>query len=153
MLTAVNILLVATNSQSYEFSVKYGNPAAPSGYRERNLMSPPFGFYPYSVIRPRDTSRGRIMYLDLSLRLWRPFAVNRNLPCIMPFGEGFLPTLTLNHSLRRLDLGNFFFCTSTATGFTAEVFHFLRRVITSRCRCVFVLAVGVRRQICPAGYE
>ena len=33
------------------------------------------------------------------------YADIRNLPCIMPFGEGFLPTLTLNHSLRRRYLG------------------------------------------------
>lgn len=38
-------------------------------------------------------------------------------------------------------------------GFSIEVFHFHRRVITSRCRYVFVLTVGVRHQICPAGYE
>ncbi len=33
------------------------------------------------------------------------YADIRNLPCIMPFGEGFLPTITLNHSLRRLVIG------------------------------------------------
>ena len=27
------------------------NPAPPSGYRERSLKSPPFGFYPYFVIQ------------------------------------------------------------------------------------------------------
>ena len=45
-------------------------------------------------------SEARFLF-GISFRRWRLLADIMNLPCIMPFGEGFLPTLTLNHSLRR----------------------------------------------------
>ena len=39
------------------------------------------------------------------------------------------------------------------TGFTAKMFRLCRQMITSQCRCIFALTVGVHCQICPAGYE
>ena len=64
----------------------------------------------------------------------------------MPFGEGLLPTLTLNHSLRRLDLGRFLFLYFHGYGLhgrgvplspSSDYFH---------CE-VFVFAVGVERAV------
>ncbi len=81
------------------------------------------------------------------------YADIRNLPCIMPFGEGFLPTLTLNHSLRRLYLGRLSYSELPRHGLHSKMFRLCRQMITSRCRCIFALTVGVHCQICPAGYE
>lgn len=50
----------------------------------------------------------------------------------MPFGEGFLPTHTLNHSLRWLYLGRFIFLNFPGTGFTAKMLSYCRRVITDK---------------------
>lgn len=63
-------------------------------------MSPPFGFYPYSVIRPRDTSRGLSLYMDLSLRRWRTLA-SPKFGCTR-HSQASLPLLSLARKFARM---------------------------------------------------
>ena len=71
--------------------------------------------------------------------------ISRYWPYFMPF-EGIFTTETLNHSLHRLVLRRFSFSVLPRHGLHGVYAPLCHRVITSRCGCVFGLAVGVHRQ-------